>query len=101
MSTAMAAATARPRAGLCCPFLLIASRVAAFIMSLAFALCVVRTADAKLAPRSLHHFDSRKSDMYGKLKVLLGISLIAAAPAAFVQYTIDLTSVGNGVVANG
>jgi hypothetical protein len=39
--------------------------------------------------------------MYGKLKVLLGCSLIAVTPAAFAQYTMDLTSVGNGVVANG
>jgi len=39
--------------------------------------------------------------MYGKLKVLLGLSLIAVAPAAFAQYTIDLTGVGNGTVANG
>lgn len=39
--------------------------------------------------------------MYGKLKVLLGCSLIAVAPAAFAQYTIDLTGVGNGTVADG
>lgn len=39
--------------------------------------------------------------MYGKLKVLLGLSLIAVAPAAFAQYTMDLTGVGNGTVANG
>ena len=39
--------------------------------------------------------------MYGKLKVLLGCTLIAVTPAAFAQYTMDLTSVGNGVVANG
>jgi len=39
--------------------------------------------------------------MYGALKVLLGCSLIAVAPAAFAQYTMDLTSVGNGTVANG
>jgi hypothetical protein len=39
--------------------------------------------------------------MYGKLKVLLGLSLIAVAPAAFAQYTLDLTGVGNGTVADG
>jgi hypothetical protein len=39
--------------------------------------------------------------MYGRLKVLLGCTLIAVAPAAFAQYSMDLTGVGNGVVANG
>ncbi len=39
--------------------------------------------------------------MYGKLKVLLGLSLMAAAPSAFAQYTVDLTGVGNGTVADG
>jgi hypothetical protein len=39
--------------------------------------------------------------MYGKLKVLLGCTLIAVTPAAFAQYTIDMTGVGNGTVANG
>jgi hypothetical protein len=39
--------------------------------------------------------------MYGKLKVLLGLSLIAAAPSAFAQYTVALTGVGNGTVADG
>jgi hypothetical protein len=39
--------------------------------------------------------------MYGKLKVLIGFSLIAVAPAAFAQYAMDLTGVGNGTVANG
>jgi hypothetical protein len=39
--------------------------------------------------------------MYGKLKVLLGLSLIAVAPGAFAQYNMDLTSVGNGTVADG
>jgi hypothetical protein len=39
--------------------------------------------------------------MYGKLKVLLGLSLISVAPSAFAQYTMDLTGVGNGAVANG
>src|ERR1700729_2035610 len=39
--------------------------------------------------------------MYWKLKVLLGCTLIAVAPAAFAQYTIDMTGVGNGTVANG
>ena len=39
--------------------------------------------------------------MYGTLKVLLGCSLIAVTPAAFAQYTMDLTGVGNGTVANG
>jgi hypothetical protein len=41
------------------------------------------------------------SSMYGKLKVLLGFSLIGVAPGAFAQYTMDLTGVGNGTVANG
>ena len=39
--------------------------------------------------------------MYGKLKVLLGLSLIAVAPGAFAQYSMDLTGVGNGTVADG
>ena len=39
--------------------------------------------------------------MYGKLKVLVGCSLIAVTPAAFAQYTMDLNTVGNGTVANG
>ena len=39
--------------------------------------------------------------MYGKLKILLGLCLISATPTAFAQYTIDLTGVGNGAVANG
>jgi hypothetical protein len=39
--------------------------------------------------------------MYGKLKVLVGFSLIAVAPAAFGQYAMNLTGVGNGTVANG
>jgi hypothetical protein len=39
--------------------------------------------------------------MYGKLKVLLGLSLMLVAPGAFAQYTMDLTGVGNGTVANG
>jgi hypothetical protein len=39
--------------------------------------------------------------MYGKLKVLLGLGLIAVAPGAFAQYTMDLTGVGNGTVADG
>ena len=43
--------------------------------------------------------------MYGKLKVLLGLGLIAVAPGAFAltpgEYTLDLTGVGNGTVANG
>jgi hypothetical protein len=39
--------------------------------------------------------------MYGTLKILLGCSLISVAPAAFAQYTMDLTGVGNGTVANG
>jgi hypothetical protein len=39
--------------------------------------------------------------MYGKLKVLLGLSLVAVAPGAFAQYTMDLTGVGNGTVADG
>jgi hypothetical protein len=39
--------------------------------------------------------------MYGKLKVLLGLSLISVAPSAFAQYAMDLTGVGNGTVADG
>jgi hypothetical protein len=39
--------------------------------------------------------------MYGKLKVLVGCSLIAVTPAAFAQYTVTLTGVGNGAVADG
>jgi hypothetical protein len=39
--------------------------------------------------------------MFGKVKVLLGCSLIAVAPAAFAQYAMDLTGVGNGTVADG
>ena len=39
--------------------------------------------------------------MNAKLKVLLGLSLLAAAPGAFAQYTMDLTGVGNGTVADG
>jgi hypothetical protein len=39
--------------------------------------------------------------MYWKLKVLLGLGLIAVAPVAFAQYTVDLTGVGNGAVTNG
>jgi len=39
--------------------------------------------------------------MYGKLKVLVGCSLITVTPAAFAQYTINLTGVGNGTVADG
>jgi hypothetical protein len=39
--------------------------------------------------------------MYRKLKVLLGLSLMTVAPGAFAQYTLDLTGVGNGTVANG
>jgi hypothetical protein len=39
--------------------------------------------------------------MYGTLKVVLGCSLIVVAPAAFAQYTMDLTGAGNGTVANG
>jgi hypothetical protein len=39
--------------------------------------------------------------MYGRLKLLLGCTLIAVTPAAFAQYSMDLTGIGNGVVANG
>jgi hypothetical protein len=39
--------------------------------------------------------------MYGKLKALVGFGLIAVTPAAFAQYTMDLTGVGNGTVADG
>lgn len=39
--------------------------------------------------------------MHGILKALLGCSLIAVTPAAFAQYTLDLTGVGNGMVADG
>jgi len=39
--------------------------------------------------------------MYGKLRALVGFGLIAVTPAAFAQYTMDLTGVGNGTVADG
>jgi hypothetical protein len=39
--------------------------------------------------------------MYGRLKVLLGLGLITVAPAAFAQYTLTLTGVGNSTVADG
>ncbi|HEX4153491.1 MAG TPA: hypothetical protein VHY75_14895 [Steroidobacteraceae bacterium] len=39
--------------------------------------------------------------MNRKAKVLLGLGLLAAAPASFAQYTLDLTGVGNGNVADG
>jgi hypothetical protein len=39
--------------------------------------------------------------MNRKAKVLLGLGLLAAAPACFAQYTLDLTGVGNGTVADG
>ena len=39
--------------------------------------------------------------MYRTLKVLVGCSLFAVAPAAFAQYNMDLTGVGNGTVADG
>ncbi|HTB29772.1 MAG TPA: hypothetical protein VK715_12505 [Steroidobacteraceae bacterium] len=39
--------------------------------------------------------------MNRRAKVLLGLGLLAAAPACFAQYTLDLTGVGNGTVADG
>ena len=36
-----------------------------------------------------------------KLKSLLALSLLAGAPAAFAQYTMNLTGVGDGVTAGG
>ena len=39
--------------------------------------------------------------MYGKFKVFLGLGLITIAPAAFAQYSMTLTGVGNGQVADG
>jgi hypothetical protein len=43
----------------------------------------------------------RGISMNSKAKVLLGLALMASAPAAFAQYTMDLTGVGNGTVADG
>jgi hypothetical protein len=39
--------------------------------------------------------------MNSRAKVLLGLGLLAAAPASFAQYTLDLTGIGNGTVADG
>ena len=39
--------------------------------------------------------------MNRRAKILLGLGLLAAAPACFAQYTLDLTGVGNGTVADG
>jgi hypothetical protein len=39
--------------------------------------------------------------MNSRAKVLLGLGLLAAAPASFAQYSLDLTGVGNGTVADG
>jgi hypothetical protein len=39
--------------------------------------------------------------MNRRAKVLLGLGLLAAAPACFAQYSLDLTGVGNGTVADG
>ncbi len=39
--------------------------------------------------------------MNRRAKVLLGLGLLAGAPASFAQYTLDLTGVGNGTVADG
>ncbi len=39
--------------------------------------------------------------MNRRIKMLLGLGLLAAAPASFGQYTLDLTGVGNGTVADG
>jgi hypothetical protein len=39
--------------------------------------------------------------MKRRAKVLLGLGLLAAAPASFAQYSLDLTGVGNGTVADG
>jgi hypothetical protein len=84
------------------PFLLIASRVAVLIMSLAFAFaCMHDECKASRTVRLTIATAGEISRMYGKLKVLLGSTLIAITPAAFAQYTIDMTGVGNGVVANG
>jgi hypothetical protein len=39
--------------------------------------------------------------MNRRVKVLLGLGLLAAAPASFAQYSLDLTGVGNGTVSDG
>jgi hypothetical protein len=39
--------------------------------------------------------------MNRRAKILLGLGLLAAAPASFAQYTLDLTGVGNGTVSDG
>jgi hypothetical protein len=39
--------------------------------------------------------------MKGKSKALLGVGLLAFAPAVFAQYNMTLTGVGNGTVADG
>lgn len=39
--------------------------------------------------------------MNRRAKVLLGLGLLAAAPACFAQYALDLTGIGNGTVADG
>jgi hypothetical protein len=39
--------------------------------------------------------------MNGRVKALLGLGLLAFAPASFAQYNLDLTGVGNGTVADG
>lgn len=39
--------------------------------------------------------------MRGNFKVWMGLGLLAVAPASFAQYTLDLTGVGNGTVADG
>jgi hypothetical protein len=39
--------------------------------------------------------------MNRRSKVLLGLGLLAVAPASFAQYSLDLTGVGNGTVADG
>jgi hypothetical protein len=45
---------------------------------------------------------SRGNAMNVNLKVLVGVGLLAIAPASFAQnYSMDLTSVGNGTVADG
>jgi hypothetical protein len=39
--------------------------------------------------------------MNRRAKLLLGLGLLMAAPASFAQYTLALTGVGNGTVADG
>jgi len=41
------------------------------------------------------------SSMHRRAKFSLGLGLLAAAPASFAQYSLELTGVGNGTVADG